>query len=265
MKTSIAFGILLLAFTPQGAKPKAEVVGIHITKAPYKEDKELSVGMGSGPGVRLDVLVTSDEGGIIKLDDKKSKITKLADDKGTDLLKKPAGNDDSFGGFGPIGPFAKVSKDSKACLLNVDGKTVPAAGAKSLLLEGTLVLTVAKGKETLKQEKVELRKGADFKLGGVGFKIDSVGKPDFGDAAMQLSLSTKEGSKVAQVRFLDAAGKEIDAKSAGSSSMSFGDDTSYSWNYDFKQEVKVATIEVSLWKQVVNLDVPVKVSVSVGF
>jgi len=82
---------------------------------------------------------------------------------------------------------------------------------------------------------------------------------------MQLTVSTKEGSKVAHMRFLDAAGKEIDAKPAGSSSMSFGDDTSYSWNYDFKQEVKVATIEVSLWKGVVSLDVPVKASVSVGF
>ena len=260
MKTSIAVGILLLAFTPQG-KPKAEVVGIHITKLPYKEDKDL--GAGSFHGVKLDVLVTSDEGGIIKLDDKKSKITKFADDKGTDLLKKPK-DDDSFG-FGPIGPFSKVSKDSKAVLLSVDGKNVPAAGAKSVTLEGTLVLMVAKGKDVAKQEGVELKKGAGFKAGGVAFKIDAAGKPDFGDAPLQVTLSTKEGSKVAGVRFLDAAGKDLDAKSAGSSSMSFGDDTSYSWNYDFKQETKVATIEVSLWKGMVNVDVPVKVTVSVGF
>jgi hypothetical protein len=264
MKTQAMLGMLLLALAPQGPKAKAEVVGIHVTKTPYKEDKDLWVGSGSGSGVRLDVIVTSDEGGIIKLDDKKSKITKFADDKGTDLLKKPAGSDDGFSGFGPIGPFAKVSKDAKACLLNVDGKSVPASGARTLQLEGTFVLIVGKGKEVAK-ENVELRKGATFKLGGVAFKIDAVGKPDFGDAAMQLTLSTKEGSKVAQVRFLDAGGKEIDAKPAGSSAMSFGDDTSYSWNYDFKQEVKAAAIEVTLWKGVANLDVPVKVSVSVGF
>jgi hypothetical protein len=262
---SATLGILLFTvFTPQGAKTKAEVVGIHVTKTPYKEDKDLWVGSGSGAGVRIDLIVTSDEGGIIRLDDKKSKITRLADDKGTDLLKKPAGSEEGFSGFGPIGPFAKVSKDAKACLLNVDGKSVPAAGARSIQLEGTIVLTVGKGKETAK-ENVEFRKGAAFKTGGVAFKIDSVGKPDFGDAAMQLTLSTKEGSKVAHVRFLDAGGKEIDAKPAGSSSMSFGDDTSYSWNYDFKQEVKAAAIEVTLWKGVANLDVPLKVSVSVGF
>jgi hypothetical protein len=264
MKTSAMLGMLLFTvFAPQG-KGKVEVVGVHITKTAYKEDKDLWVGSGSGPGVRLDVVATSDEGGIIKLDDKKSKITKFADDKGTDLLKKPAGSDDGFSGFGPIGPFAKVSKDTKACLLSVDGKSVPAAGAKSIQLEGTIVLIVGKGKEVAK-ENVELRKGVGFKAGGVAFKIDSVGKPDFGDAAMQLQLSTKEGSKVAQVRFLDSTGKEIDAKPAGSSSMSFGDDTSYSWNYDFKQEVKAAAIEVTLWKGVANLDIPVKASISVGF
>ena len=264
MKTSAALGILLLAvFTPQG-KGKVEVVGMHITKTAYKEDKELWAGSGPGTGVRLDLLATSDEGGIIKLDDKKSKISKLADDKGTDLLKKPAGADDGFSGFGPIGPFAKVSKDGKACLLSVEGKSVPAAGAKSLQLEGTIVVIVGKGKEAAK-ENVEFRKGATFKLAAIGFKIDSVGKPDFGDAAMQIQLSTKEGSKVASVRFLDAGGKEIDAKPAGSSAMTFGDDTSYSWNYDFKQEIKAATIEVTLWKGVASLDIPVKAAVSVGF
>lgn len=266
MKSTLGILLLTFALSPQGAgKSKAEVVGIHVTKTPYKDDKDLSIGMGSGPGVRIDVLVTSDEGGIIKLDDKKSRISKLVDDKGTDLLKKASGNDDSFGGFGPIGPFAKVSKDMKACLLNVDGKNVPAAGAKSLQLEGNFVLVVGKGKEVVKQENVELRKGASFKLGGIGFKIDAAGKPDFGDAAMQLALSTKEGPKVAHVRFLDGAGKEIEAKPAGSSAMSFGDDTSYSWNYDFKQELKAATIEVTLWKGVASLDVPVKASISIGF
>jgi hypothetical protein len=264
MKTSAALGILLFALaTPQG-KGRVEVVGVHITKTPYKEDKDLWVGTGSGSGVRLDVLATSDEGGIIKLDDKKSKISKLADDKGTDLLKKPAGSDDGFSGFGPIGPFAKVSKDGKACLLSVDGKSVPVAGAKSIQLEGTIVLIVGKGKEAAK-ENVELRKGATFKAGGIGFKIDAAGKPDFGDAAMQIQLSTKDGSKVASVRFLDAGGKEIEAKPAGSSAMTFGDDTSTSWNYDFKQEIKAATIEVTLWKGVAGLEIPVKAAISVGF
>src|ERR1043165_1206777 len=92
------------------ARAKVEVVGLHVSKPAYKEDKELA-GMDSQNPVRVDLLVVLEEPGIIKIDDKKCKIAKFADDKGTDLLGK-----NSFGDFWPIGPFPKLSKDQKAVL-----------------------------------------------------------------------------------------------------------------------------------------------------
>jgi hypothetical protein len=249
-----------------GGKAKVEVVGLHVNKAPYKEDKELVTSMEPAPGIRLDLLVTIDEPGIIKLDEKKCKISRFADEKGTDLLGKKGGaKDDASMDSGPIGPFPKVSKDLKACLVSVEVKAAPAAGAKTLLLEGGLALVVGKGQEVAKQEKVELKKGAALKVGSIGLQIEAAGKPDFGDAAMQVTLSSKDGAKVARLRFLDSGGKEIESKPGGSNSMSSGGETTYSWSYDFTQELKVITVEATLWKQVVTVDVPVKLSLSVGF
>ena len=258
--------ILAAAAPPQetagGGKIKVEAVGLHINKAPYLGDKDFARPMEPTPGTLVSVLVVLDEGGIIRLDSNKSKLAKFADDKGTDLLAaKPAG--DSFNS-GPIGAFPKISKDQKAILVDLQAAAAPAAGAKSLTLEGSLSFTVGKDQEAVKQEKVAARKDASFKVGGLEFKIKEAGKNEFGDDPMRISLESKDGLKVAKIRFFDSAGTEIESRLDSHGVMSMGDEATHSWDFALKKLVQTVTVEVAVWKKVTVVDVPLKLGVSAG-
>jgi len=249
--------------TASGTPGKVEIVGLHINKAPFGGDKDLASNMEPAPGTKLGVLVALGDGGIIRLDEDKSKITKFADDKGTDLLAAKPAKDSFFGRT--IGSFPKITKDQKACLVDVQAHACPAAGAKTLQLEGMLSFSVGKDQEVLKQEKVELKKGGLIKLGSASFEIKEAGKNDFGDDPLKVSLESKDGLRVARVRFLDASGKEIESRLGSRGSFGFGGgNTIYSWDYTLKQAVSAATVEVTLWKKVTAVDVPFKLTVSLG-
>ncbi len=244
------------------ARSKVEVVGLTVNKAPYQGDKDLRPNMDPAPGTKVVVLVAVDEGGIIKLDERKSRLTKFSDDKGTDLLAaKP--DKDSFSS-GPIGSFPKYSRDRKGCVVDLQAHASPAPGAKSLLVEGTLAFSVGKDQEGIKQEKVDAKKDTVFKAGAASFRITEAGKNDFGDDPMKIALESKDGLKIAKIRFLDAAGKEIESRLGSHGSMSFGGDATYSWDYTLKQMQTTVTVEVTLWKKVELIQVPVKLNVSLG-
>ena len=261
----LAFMVLALPLRAQettAAQVKVEVVGLHVNKAPYKDDKELAPNMEPAPGTKVNVLVSVGAGGIIKLDDHKSKLSKFSDDKGADLLAAKPPKESFFNS--PIGSFPKITKDQKACLVELQAMACPSAGSKSLDIEATLSLAVGDEQEVVKHEKVQAKKDATFKAGGIDFKITDAGKNTFGDDPMKISLESKDGLKVAKIRFLDGAGKEIDSHQGSSGSMSFGGMTSYSWDYTLKQMAASVTIEVTLWKKVSVVDVPVNLTVSLG-
>lgn len=245
------------------AKVKAEVTGIHVNKAPYQGDQDLAPNMEPAPGTKLSVLLTVPNGGIIRMDEHKSKLTKFSDDKGTNLLAAKAAKESFFNS--PIGSFPKITKDQKGCLVELQAMTTPAAGARTLEVEASVSLAVGSDQETVKQEKVEAKKDGAFKAGGIEFKITEAGKNTFGDDPMKIGLESKEGLKIAKIRFLDAGGKEIESRLGSRGSMSFGGDATYSWEYTLKQMATTVTVEVTLWKKVTIVDVPVKLSVSLGF
>jgi hypothetical protein len=191
---------------------------------------------------------------LIDVAKKKCALTKFVDDKGTDLLKpKP-----KFGS--PVASFPKFSADRHACLLQVRSESLPARGAKVLALEGTLVLTGAQGQDVHKA-KVKLAKGTTFQAGAVTFTVKGSGKPDWGDDPFQVSLEIKaDVDPVATLRFLDAAGQEI--KSRRQSTMrGMG---RIQWDYVLKQKADEATVEVSLWKGMQEVTVPMKLQFGVG-
>lgn len=263
-----AAALLLLALPARAQETKApspvkvEAVGLHVNKAPHQGDPELAPNMEPAPGTEIAVLLALAEGGIIKLDERKSKVSKIADDKGTNLLAAKPPKESFFSG--PLSSFPKFTKDRKACIVEFQAHACPAAGSKEVQVEATIVLSVGQGQEVVKQEKVEAKKGAGFKAGAASFKITEAGKNDFGDDPMKLSLESKDGLKVAKMRFLDAAGKEIESRLGSHGSMSFGADATYSWDYTLKQMVPGMTVEVTLWKKVESIEVPVKLTVSLG-
>jgi hypothetical protein len=252
---SFAAALPCLAVSPAAAAPaKASVVGLRVAKEVTLDEKpERAVHGMTAMGVS--VLVEAPDGGLVQLVKDKCDVTAFKDDAGTDLLKaKP-----KFGDV--LGSFPKFSKDRKACLVELRSDAVPAAGAKTIAIEGTLVFSAAAGKEAVKVASVKLAKGTAFKAGDVSFTVGAAGKPDWGDDPLQVSLKIRAAvDPVSAIRFLDASGQEIKSRRQGTMK-GMG---AIQWDYVLKKKVETATIEVTLWKGFREVTVPVKLSFGVG-
>jgi hypothetical protein len=122
---------------------------------------------------------------IVELLREESKVARFVDDQGTDLA---AGFDETFG---PFDMQTQVSGDQLRIAAAVKTDTKPAAGATRLELEGTLALFCASEKEQVESEAADLAKGAQLAAGSYSFEVTGIGKPDWGDAEMAITLRTK--------------------------------------------------------------------------
>jgi hypothetical protein len=259
-----AAALLLPLLSPAGAEPVASplavrVAGIRASREIQLDgDKPERAGMGmSATSVHL--LVESRDAGLVEVAKEKSALTAFRDDKGTDLLaSKPK--------FGEVlGGFPKYAKDRRSCLIEVQSDALPAPGARSLTLEGTLVFTVAGGEEAVKSEGVKLSTGATLKAGALSLTVEKAGKPDWGDDPLAVTIKMSAATNpVSRIRFLDAAGQEIPSRRTSTSSMRMPGVYVINWEYSLKKAVETASVEVTLWKDLQEMTVPVKLEFGIG-
>jgi hypothetical protein len=203
-------------------------------------------------GVKVAILVKSEAGGITALDLKKgSTIETFTDDKGTKLFK-PSTFKNGFGSF------PKISKDGKAAIITVEGTEVPAAGASTIQLKGKVGVTMATTKETVKGGKVAV----DGKLacGTLSLTVKQLRKSG---SEMSVELETSESTEqIAEMRWLDAAGKVLEANRDSSSQMGFGGKVTYSESWTVKGSP--ATVEFVRWTDLKAVSVPFSFEIAVG-
>lgn len=255
--------IVIALLLAQTTDMKVEAAALVVAKDLGLGENEVGPFNQNEAGTKIALRVSSGSAGILGLEEKKCMIVSMKDDKGSDLLAaKP--KKESFSRTG-IWPFPKIAKDGTSCVVELHAHGVPAKGARSILLEGTLALLTAQGQETVKQA-VQLGKGAKIQSKALELVVEKTGKDGFDDQfPFQVSFSGgKGGRSLAKIRFLDAAGKEIESKAGGVSRMSgFGED-SWTWDYNLKSELKACVVELVLWKQLGEASVPFKLEVSLG-
>jgi len=266
MTVAMATVLGLASAAPAGEKPAVtvKVCGVQVTAPGYGKGFEGLQPLNTmEPGTRVAVLVQPTAGSIVKFDTNASKITKMTDEKGTDLLKAPAGRRSRFG-MGPIS-FPRVSKDAKACMATIVGPQRPAKGATTVLVQGTFVLSCADGKKTVRQNNVALTNGTKVTAGDVVMTLSDVGKPKWGDAALSVNFQGDEKmDSIASMTFLDAAGKPIEARRASRSHMTMMGKAKVEHTYTFKKKVAVATIQIALWQNLRQVKAPIDLKVGVG-
>ncbi len=248
------------------AKPKAptvKVCGLRIVDDGYAGIKDGVRPFDWDKGITLVLLVLMPEGGIVELNNGASKLDKLTDDKGTNLLIG-----DSKGGRAGIGARPGrprvISKDGKACIAELNGKSLPIKGATHVLASGTLVLNCADRKETIQHKNIALKKGTKLP-GDIPFTISNVGKPDWGNDALQITLAAQQDlASIAEIKFFDAQGKEIKSRRAGTASTRSGTAVSVWRNFNLKKKVDVVTIAITYWTDMRIVKVPFNVKTSVG-
>ncbi|NLS95310.1 MAG: hypothetical protein GXX96_24480 [Planctomycetaceae bacterium] len=247
---------------PQGVTVTPQ--GLRIVKpAPPEQDKLRAFNWS--PGTSVSLLVSAPQGGLIAVDSEASKLTMFLDDKRTDLRKEESGQQ----GFGPssgFGMMPSISDDGKYCSIDVEAPRVPTAGATRVAVAGELALSVASQKKDFTAEGVALKKGTKVKAGQIPFTITAVGKPDWGDAPLAVTLEAKqELDAVADIQFFDASGTKIESERSSEGSMGFGEKVTVTQTYNLGKKVDSCDITVTYWADRKKLVVPFKLVLGLGF
>jgi len=155
--------------------------------------------------------------------------------------------------------------DGHVCVVDVQGSTPPAKGAKILRLTASLVMKCAEGEKTVVQKDLKLEKGAKLTAGSVPWTIQKVGKPGWGDAKLAVSVTGKVShDAIKKLVFLDAAGKEIKHSIGSRSSGGFMGRMTYGVTYNLKKKVDVVTVKVIYFEKTETITIPVDLEIGVG-
>jgi hypothetical protein len=258
----------------QPAAPKVEVRGLRVVGPACGEGMEALRAFYNDEGTTLALLVTVPEGGLVSVNSERTQLTRLADDKGTELKAAES----AFRMH--MGMQSRVGADGKACLIEMSGKGVPAKGANSVTAAGTIYLQCGSRKLTARQENVALTPGAKIAAGPITFEISKVGKPEssfgfFGLAGgpaatppaeeLEVTLRTnKDCTSIASIAFLDAAGKDLGAQPSTSSSVRLGRAMTVEKSFVLPKKVAAATISITYWADLKEVAVPFDVTATLG-
>ena len=262
MLFGLALGVMIVGGSARAADPEGvtiEVRGVRVVGEGYGEGMGGVRAFNWSKGTSVGVLVVFPEGGLIAFNRDASSLDKMADDKGTDLKVR-----DRFGESG-FGMMPGISEDGKACMVEISGKGVPAKGAQEIAASGTLVFTCGSKKETFKKENVLLKVGTKVQAGKIPFEISKVGEPDWGEEPLQITLKTnKDCSAISEIKFLDAAGKEIRSSEAGTTSMSGMGMTQVERSFNLAEKAETVTVAITYWMDMAEKKVPFDVKAGLG-
>jgi len=267
----VVSALVLAVGVARAQPPQVEVRGVRVVGEGYGGEMSLRP-FNWTKGTTLSLLVIVPDGGLIGFDSDGSKLTALKDDKGTDLMKAPPapkarGRFRAAARGGRLSPFAHLSKDGKACVVEVRTGQVPAKGATRLTAMGTLAFRRATGKKAFRQEKVALKPGTKIAAGAIPLTISKVGAPRWKRSGMVWEIALKadqDTTPIAAVRFFGGDGKEIESASAGGSRMTMMGRTEVTRNYQLARKVDAVTVEVEYWTGLKTISVPFDVTCSLG-
>ena len=245
---------------PKAAAPKAaavpkpnptvSLVGLQVAaKSLGKARFGDTVAFGGQTGVSLALAVKVAPGtAILDIDDDDCTVDTWTDDKQTDLNIEP-----------DWGSFPNYTEDLAAGIITVRSPVVPATGAQQISIAGSVSVTTAAGTRAVQAKKVALAKGTSFQLGTFAASIPEFEATDTG-ASLSVRLTGANTNNIKKLRFLDAAGTELESDTNGS--MTSSDESEYS--YTLKAKAASATIEIEIWQNQQTTKVPFTITAGVG-
>lgn len=264
VKTTIAilYTLALCSFA-SAQELTVETWGIQIARQSYGKTKygaELAPFNAQNPGTKIILALKSPNGGIIEIDDKNSKLTDLVDDQKKKLheVKSKFGENVRF--F-----FPKVSEDGKVAMLPITCDGVPSAKATRLKLKGEVSLFTGSNKAEKKSTATALTKGATITVGEYKFKIDSAGKPRFGNKGHEIVIKTNKSlDDIASINILKPDGSPVETKITGRSRSSFGGKTSVSRSLKLVEPLEEGILVLEVWLDRKKVTIPIDQVVSIG-
>jgi len=245
-----------------GGKVAAKAVALTVAKPKPGDKFGGSMAFGVDPGTCVYFRIDVKDGSILKVDRDAGKLKAFADDKGTNLVPRKKGFSSGWIGW------PKVDKDRHGCGFSIRNKeALPAAGATKVTAKGHVVLVTAAGAKTGQQANVALKKGSAVRIGPIDMKITAAKTgAEFGQkwAWSVTFTSSKDLANIQDLKFLDAAGKEIESRRTSAGSFGFSGRMTYTHTYSLARKVAAATIKISYFEKLERITVPFDAAVGVG-
>ncbi len=240
----------------QSADPKVEVVGFSVAKKDEKSKYGGSAAVGLTTGTKVYVKITMKDLSIVSVAEKEVPV--IIDGSGKELNEKSPR-------FLSLKYAAQISEDKKSVTVPVSGKVVPSSNSQKMSLKGKFQINCG---STTKEETVtgELKTEGEFKLAGIESKIQRLEK-GFKDNTTRVTFRAKTSfDAIKEIHAVDADGKKVAGRTAGSGSFGFRDKKTYDQSYEFElKQDQIKKFHVVYFDKIETIDVPVEVTFGFGF
>jgi hypothetical protein len=238
--------------TPAGAAQatvEVSVAGVRVVGTGYGANGSELRAFNERPGTTIVLaLLAPAGGGIVEIDNRASRVDAFADDKGQSLLEE-----------GQVGSFPKIAEDHSAALVEVGVQARPAAGAVSVVAQGSVAVTLAKGSKPQRIPNVRLEAGQTMKLGTATVSMKTA-TPGEESASVGLALTRATLTTIREIRFLTVKGAPIESRRT--SSGYFNDAAEV--EFTVKTKEKLVAVEFDVWQNLRQVTVPFNVTVGLG-
>lgn len=201
----------------------------------------------------LAIEFTREAGGIIGIDDDRSRLARFTDDRGTDLVRK-----DSFGG--PFEGMPRISSDGRHLVFALPSDALPDAGATRLGAAGVLGVRVGDGIQDFVARDVDLQQGETFSLGGFDFRIESAGPSEWGEGHALTLSSKRDLAGIVRYALILDDGREHPLDP----SMSMSGMGAWQQSFEMERAIERASLRITCWKNLQVLEIPFEVQAGIG-
>lgn len=243
--------------------PQVEAIGARVVKSSELKEHML---WPTGTSALLQVISKNSE--FTRLDVLSSKLSKVVDDRGNNLLPEIKGAV-AFGEVIGVNPRFQISADRKVCVFEAATPQVPAAGAKTVTFGGTLLMECASKRVETVLTNMPLQNGV--KLAGpnkMSLSIERVGEPEAnkkGNPAVEFLLrSERDLTDLDEIKFFKLDGSEYKAKRMGTSALKIEGATKVEWTYVISEKAEAATVKLYTWADATKKKIDFEVKVNLG-
>lgn len=207
------------------------------------------------PGVQVRVAVRTPGRKILSVHKEESSIGVWEDDQGTDLA---GGLETGFFHWLSMDMWGDEKKE--ATVAKISTEAVPAVGAKSLKMRGSLAFVTASKSEE-RSVHFAVKDGETFELAGVDVTIKEVSKSG-GGVSFDV-VSQKELSALREIKFL-AGEQEVEIEDDNKSSFSFGGPTTYTRSFTLAESADSLTLVANMWTDMEITVLPISLDSGAG-
>jgi hypothetical protein len=182
-------------------------------------------------------------GGIIGVARPGTQLDLFRDDCGTDLLRSGTGRV-----VAQMSDAGNAAVDRPHWEIFVNAPGVPAPGAASLHLRGTLVLSVADHEAQITADRAELKTGETFRICDVVYTVTKTGGTSAQDPGNCVTIEPNQDARqVDHLSYVGDDGRPIDVKWAGN------------LDYAFPPELDHVKVVASVWQHPHDVAIPIDI------